>query len=82
MMGYGMSMGWWGWLMMAGFWLVLIVAAVWVVRLLFPPSTVSGREVSREEAELRSAEEILKIRYARGELSEEQYQHMRQTIRQ
>ena len=77
MMGFGFGMGLWGWLLMILFWLILIVAAVWVVKLLFPASP--GTRTN--DPQPSSSEDILKMRYARGELTEEQYQQMLQTLR-
>ena len=79
MMGYGLGMGIFGWVWMLLFWGGLIVLAVWLIRLLFP-STEARRSDDHEASP--SAQEILKTRYAQGELTSEQYQEMRQTIRQ
>ena len=65
--GYGYGYGW-GWHMAAMliFWIVLVIVIVFLVRWM----GVSGRgaEPLRE-----SAEEILKKRYARGEIDKEEY---------
>lgn len=64
--GYGMmaGMGWLGLLMMALFWLGVILLVVWGLSNLFP--------VRRQRPE-PEAEEILKRRYAGGEISREEY---------
>ena len=77
MMGFGFGMGVWGWLLMSIFWLVLIVTALWAARLLFPASDSR----SQPDTPPPSAEDILKTRYARGEVSEEQYQRMLRSLR-
>ena len=70
------GMGFFGILIMILFWGGLIALAVWLVSLLFPTAGRSANNASTP----RSAEEILDLRYARGELNDEQYQQMRQTI--
>ncbi len=56
-------------------WILFIVAVIWVIK----SAASSGRSgeppVTRE-----SALEILKVRYARGEISAEEYQRMRREI--
>ena len=71
--GWGMMSGF-GFIWMLLFWGLLIVLAVWLIGQLFP-SVKSGRVEDGP-----SAREILKRRYARGELTEEQYQQMLQRI--
>jgi putative membrane protein len=73
-MGLGMGFGL---LLMILFWGGLIALAVWLVRALFPhtgrpPALAAGRDVS--------AHEILDRRYARGEISREQYDLMKESI--
>ncbi len=78
-MGFGSGMWFFGWLWMLLFWGVLIALAIWFVRLLFPVAKTQSNDGNNSPF---SAQEILKARYARGELSEEQYQQMLQTIQQ
>lgn len=75
MMGFGMGFGWFGLLFMFLFWGGLIALAIWLVRALFPQtnSPASQREPT--------ATEILNLRYARGEISREEYQARRETLR-
>ncbi len=71
MMGYGyMSMGGWIWMLL--FWGGLIVLAIWLVSRLFP---TFHQQDNRSDTSL-SAQEILDRRYARGELTEQEYQQM------
>lgn len=72
MMGFGMFGG------MALFWLILIALAVLVVRALFS----SGSSGSGRAHIPPSALEILEQRYARGELTREQYQQMRKDLQE
>ena len=75
MMG-GLGMGV-GLLFMLLFWGALIALGVWLVRALFPsagqpPAPPTGRDLN--------AREILDRRFARGEISREEYDLMRETI--
>lgn len=79
MMGPGMMGGWWGggnpWWMLLPllFWVLVLVGigllAVWAVQQL-APSPARGQH----------ALDILKERYARGELTREQYEQMRRDL--
>jgi putative membrane protein len=75
MWGIGMGLG--GGLVMVLFWGALIVGAVWLARSLFPNSQQPPASSTRSEA---SAEDILKQRYARGEISKDQYDQMRRDL--
>lgn len=72
--GWGANMGGWGWLMMALFWILVIVGLVIAARWIL--GTNRGGMVGREE----SALDILKKRYARGELSREEYERMKREL--
>ena len=80
-MGFDSGMWFYGWLWMLLFWGVLIALAIWLVRLLFPTAKTPSNNSSNNTPS-PSAQEILKNRYARGELNEEQYQQMLHTIQQ
>jgi putative membrane protein len=79
MMGFGLGMGLLGFIWMLLFWVGLIILAIWLVGLLFP--SMKTRQDTDNQKTL-SAQEILKTRYAQGELTTEQYQEMRQMIQQ
>lgn len=75
MMGYG-GYGDFGWMLGGGlwmllFWLGLTVLLVWGVSSLF-----GARPPSREETPL----EILRRRYASGEISQEEFEQARRTL--
>jgi putative membrane protein len=72
--GYGLmaGFGWLGMLVMALFWIGVIVLVVWGVSNVF-----STRQPTVE----RDAEEILKRRYARGEISHEEFVQAREALR-
>jgi putative membrane protein len=73
MPGFGIGGGF----LMLLFWGLLIVGAVWIVRSMF-----IGREHSSFRLQHReeSAREILDQRYARGDLSREEYETMKQDL--
>jgi putative membrane protein len=73
MHGFGMGLGFFGFVLMLLFWIGLVLLSVWLVKSLFqgtdhPRSHKTGRE--------NTAKEILKHRYARGEISREQFELM------
>lgn len=75
--GLGMGFGVFGLPLMILLWVGLIALAVWLVRVLFPsinrpPAPPSDRGLG--------AREILDRRFARGEISREEYDLMRETI--
>lgn len=78
MTGFGWGWGWWGMgLMMVLFWGGLVVLAVLLVRALFP----GGRQLpSGPSAHEPTAREILDQRYARGEITREQFELMKQDL--
>ena len=78
----GVGFGGLGMVAMVIFWVVLVAAAIWFVTRLFPP--MNGQSPTRDDwpgdRPPRSPEEILRERYARGEISKEQYEDMRRTL--
>lgn len=76
MTGYGMTLG--GFLMIL-FWVGVIAFAIWLVSALFSKtSTTPPAQPSADRNE--SALMILNQRFARGELSKEQYEEMRHVL--
>ena len=71
--GYGLmaGFGWVGMLVMALFWIGVILLIVWGVSNLASP---------RQPNVAASAEEILKQRYARGEISREEFVQAHETL--
>jgi putative membrane protein len=71
--GYGMmaGMGWLGLLLMALFWIGVILLVFWGLSNAFP---------SRRQAVEPDAAEILKRRYAKGEISREEYMQASETL--
>lgn len=75
----GMGFGIFGFILMLLFWAGLIALAVWLVSLVFRSGGQTSPPVRRQSD---SPQAILDQRYARGELSREQYELMKQDLRQ
>jgi putative membrane protein len=74
--GWGMGFGWGmglGWLIFLLFWVLAIMGIVYLVKLI----AGGGRSRTVEERPL----EILKRRYAKGEISKEEFERMKEEIR-
>jgi putative membrane protein len=83
MMGHDWGMGWggmwFGWLMMISFTAAVIVLIVWLIRLSVPTSRRNS-DASEGNSQVQSAVDILQARYARGEISKEEYLDVRATL--
>ena len=84
MMGYNFGFGgWFGMLFMTFFWVAIIVLAIWLVSKLFSGRAGTGIASSNAPTQLTqlpTADEILKQRYVRGEITKEQFEEMRRDI--
>ena len=78
MMGFGMGFGGLGILFMLIFWVVVIGLGVWLLANLFPKISTNTSPQNAPDSPV----EILKRRYARGEISREEYERMRQELEQ
>jgi putative membrane protein len=76
MMGIGMGFGFLGLIFMLIVGGILIVGAVLLIRALFP--TVSSESASNSVSE--SPREILDQRYARGEITRDEYEGIKQDL--
>lgn len=79
MMGDGGGWGWgmgFGWIFMILFWALIILGIVALARWLFSAGGFGGGSGGSSKAPL----EILKERYARGEINREQYEQMRREL--
>ncbi len=74
MMGWG-NMGWFGPIFMGLFWVLLIVLIILLIRWLLSSGHTGNQDHGRGE----SALEILKKRYARGEIDKEEFEAKRRT---
>lgn len=70
--GYGWGMGF-GWIFMLLFWVILIVAAVVAIKAVAGRSEPGGKGGDR-------ALEILRERFARGDIGREEYEEKRRTL--
>ncbi|MEN8142628.1 MAG: SHOCT domain-containing protein [Thermodesulfobacteriota bacterium] len=69
---YGMGMGGGGMIFMALFWVVIIVGIIYLIKLL--------TDKGRSSAQMETAEEILKKRYAKGEISREEFEKIKKDL--
>jgi putative membrane protein len=76
MMGWGYGMGWIGMIFMAAFWIAVIVGIVFLIRWLVVSTGSAGKRGKAEE----SALEILKKRYARGEIKKEEFEEKKKDL--
>lgn len=75
MMEWGYGIGW-GWsLFMIAFWIAVIAGVIFLVRWIVTSTDKGGADV-RED----SAEEILKKRYARGEINKQEYEEKKRDL--
>ncbi len=74
MMGYGM--GWIGMIFMAAFWIAVIVGIAFLIRW----SVISTGSVGNRGKAEESALEILKKRYARGEIKKEEFEEKKKDL--
>ncbi len=81
MMGFG-SFGGLGIIYMLIFWVVIIGVGVWLLSRIFPRATadVSPRGPLPRNRSSESAQEILKARYARGEITKAEYDEIRSDL--
>lgn len=80
-MGTGMmgnwGMGWFGGIFMIVFWILVVVGLIFIVKWL-----MHTEEKGKEDSEIGSrAIEILKERYASGEIDKSQFETMKQDLR-
>jgi len=77
MWGYGdYGMGWFGGILMITFWVVVIVGLVLLVRWLTTPARGQGGHIGDQASPM----EILKRRYAKGEIDKEEFDQKRKDL--
>ncbi len=72
---YGFGGFWWWWIVVATFWVLIIAGVVWLIVWL----TRQGRAAAGGP-ERPTPLDILRERYARGEITREEYERMRRDI--
>ena len=77
MTGIGLGFGGLGIVIMVLFWVGLIVLVVWLVRALFPSQQPTQKSSPDNQ---QNAQEILNRRYARGEITREQFELMKEDL--
>ena len=79
-----MGFGGWGAIYMIVFWAIIIALAVWLLSRLFPSGTDDTspprHNQTRWSASVESPIEVLKRRYARGEITKMEYEEIRQDL--
>jgi putative membrane protein len=78
MMGYWYGMQAFGWIGMLLFWALVVVAIVYLVRYLNTQS--SSRESERQPDSVDSAQAILRERFARGEIDQEEFEQRKRSL--
>ena len=76
MMGWGYGMGWFGPIVMIIFWVAVIVGIVLLIRWLILSTRTTMHGTSSDDSSL----EILKRRYARGEINKEEFEEKRRDL--
>ena len=76
MWGYGLDM-WGGGLLMILFWVAVVTLGIFALRTLF-----GGSQAEQPTPAFHTASEIAKNRYARGEISQEEYFAILETLKE
>ncbi len=76
MMGWGYGTGWIWHIIMVAFWIAVIVGIIFLIRWLVISTSTGGRAARSED----SALEILKRRYARGEINKEEFEEKKKDL--
>ena len=76
MMGWGYGMGWFWTIVMVVFWIAVIVGIIFLIKWLVISTGTRGRAARSEDSPL----EILKQRYARGEIDKEEFEEKKKDL--
>ena len=76
MMGWGYGTGWIWHILMIAFWIAVIVGIIFLIRWLVISTCAGGRATKMED----SALEILKRRYALGEINKEEFEEKKKDL--
>jgi putative membrane protein len=77
MMGYGYGMSWFGHILMVVFWVAVIVGIIFLIRWLVAASRTGGQSLSHGGD---TALDILKKRYARGEIDKQEFEERKKDL--
>lgn len=75
----GLGMGFSGAIWMIAFWILIIGSGIWLLTAIFPQTTSAANSDAPSTGD---SLEILKQRYARGELSKEEFETIRRELEQ
>jgi putative membrane protein len=73
---WGYGMGWFWTIIMVVFWIAVIVGIIFLIRWFVISTSAGGRAVRSEDSPL----EILKRRYARGEINKEEFEEKKKDL--
>jgi len=73
---WGFSLGWLFLAIMAAFWIAVILAIIFLIRWLVISTARKGRSPKAED----SAFEILRMRYAEGEMNKEEFEQKKKDL--
>jgi putative membrane protein len=76
MMGGGYGGGWFGGIFMVIFWIAVIIGIIFLIRWLVQSTSAGGHGARSEEAAL----DILKKRYARGEIDKKEFEQKKKDL--
>ena len=76
MMGGGYGIGWFGGIIMIAFWVAVIVGIILLIRWLIIATRTTRHGTSSSDSSL----EILKKRYARGEINKEEFKEKKRDL--
>ncbi len=73
---WGFSLGWLFLAIMAAFWIAVVLVIIFLIRWLVISTTRKGRGPRTED----SALEILRLRYAKGEINKEEFEQKKKDL--
>ncbi len=76
MMGWGYGMGWFWSIIMVVFWVAVIVGIIFLIKWLVISTGAGGRSATSADSPL----EILKRRYARGEIDKQEFEEKKKDL--
>lgn len=76
MWGWGFSLGWLFLAIVAAFWIAVILAIIFFIRWLINATAHKGRGPRTED----SAFELLRMRYAKGEINKEEFEQKKKDL--
>jgi putative membrane protein len=78
MLGYGYGMSWFSHILMIVFWVALIVGIIFLIRWLVVASRSGGHQAVNQGGD--TALDILRKRYARGEINKQEFEEKKRDL--